>query len=509
MSVASGACFLHLAERKMYMIYNVAKGWRICVALLLVSASLLTGCTIHIGPAIDQQTEQVTHPSEPEPPTEKPTESPTEKPTQPTEPDPDVSLNSFRQAMVETPQIFAVAYFGYHETMDSDAPVDPFEAMRSQAPQLCEDLPFLMNIPEDRIIGEGGELYCIVPLDANAEVTVSRGTFDENSREYLYEVPLYAEKTGDPILLFCNNAGWEPDRQIYISGESGDAIWYPQLDVNSCAMQVYDDNGQELFKDFSPYQEMLRAQYESLKDQEWVLPTVDHLTGGTWESFGGYVGDREVFYRVTFQEDTLTVNWNDGLDENGYEYPDAKWELEEKDGYAVLTIDFAEFAGILRYNLLYSEVLDYLYVAMDVRQDDLQLGLEPLSRYLVRPEAPEPMEMVGTWEMAWTEVEGDKNPADPGSCIIEISQAGEDRYTIDFIDNERPNRSFYGQEMVVLSEALYWNCGNSEWIAAVMYTDDLGTGYNLTLLPDGTLLVQQLWKVDGAQMVAYECFTRK
>ena len=31
-------------------------------------------------------------------------------------------------------------------------------------------------------------------------------------------------------------------------------------------------------------------------------------------------------------------------------------------------------------------------MAMDVRQDDLQLGLEPLSRYLVRPEAPDPME---------------------------------------------------------------------------------------------------------------------
>lgn len=35
----------------------------------------------------------------------------------------DASLVSLRQAMIETPQLFAVAYFGYHDTIDSDAPV--------------------------------------------------------------------------------------------------------------------------------------------------------------------------------------------------------------------------------------------------------------------------------------------------------------------------------------------------------------------------------------------------
>ena len=37
----------------------------------------------------------------------------------------DASLVSLRQAMMETPQLFAVSYFGYHDTVDSDAPVDP------------------------------------------------------------------------------------------------------------------------------------------------------------------------------------------------------------------------------------------------------------------------------------------------------------------------------------------------------------------------------------------------
>ena len=65
----------------------------------------------------------------------------------------DASLNSLRQAMVETPQFFAVAYFGYQDTWDSDIPVDPVEAMQAEAPQLCEDLPFLLNIPQERIVG--------------------------------------------------------------------------------------------------------------------------------------------------------------------------------------------------------------------------------------------------------------------------------------------------------------------------------------------------------------------
>ena len=66
----------------------------------------------------------------------------------------DASLNSLRQAMVGTPQLFAVAYFGYQNNWDSDIPVNPFEAMRAEAPQLCEDLPFLLHIPRERIIGE-------------------------------------------------------------------------------------------------------------------------------------------------------------------------------------------------------------------------------------------------------------------------------------------------------------------------------------------------------------------
>ena len=93
----------------------------------------------------------------------------------------EAALNSLRQAMVETPQLFAVAYFGYHETQDAEFPVDPFAVIQENAPQLCADLPFLLEIPEDRVIGTGGDLFCIVPLDEDATVAVSKGTWSDSS----------------------------------------------------------------------------------------------------------------------------------------------------------------------------------------------------------------------------------------------------------------------------------------------------------------------------------------
>ena len=82
---------------------------------------------------------------------------------------PEASLNSLRQTMTGTPYLFAVAYFGFHEMQD------PFVIMQENAPALCEEYPFLLEIPEDRIIGESGDLFCIVPLDEDATVAVRKG----------------------------------------------------------------------------------------------------------------------------------------------------------------------------------------------------------------------------------------------------------------------------------------------------------------------------------------------
>lgn len=47
---------------------------------------------------------------------------------------------------------------GYHDTVDAYAPVNPYEVMHQEASQLCADLPFLLEIPQERIIGEQDNL---------------------------------------------------------------------------------------------------------------------------------------------------------------------------------------------------------------------------------------------------------------------------------------------------------------------------------------------------------------
>ena len=420
----------------------------------------------------------------------------------------DASLASLRQAMMETPQLFAVSYFGYHDTVDSDLPVDPYEVLREYTPQLCADLPFLLEIPRERIIGEYGELYCIVPLDEDATVVVTKGTWDGDSEQYLYEQFLYYGNSGEPILLFCNNAGFEPDTQVYFSGPSGETVWYPQIDDNQCAMPLRNDNWDDLFFDFSPYRELLLAEYHSMNG-EWVKPTTQMLIGTTWVWDRFLKDGREVSYRLTFAEDTLSVRWNDGIDEEDHEYPDAAWKLTEEDGFCVLSIDFREFAGVLRYDLMYHEEFELLYVGMDVVQEELPIGWEPLYRYLGAPEPPEPAEMLGDWELEWTEVEDFRENVAPGTENISIFLNDDNGFRITLTDAVFPRKSFTNKDLGVYEGELYSGCGNDQWMCYIGYMGAENIVYSLTLTQDDILLMEMYWEIDGGvPMVAHKGYRR-
>ena len=465
--------------------------YRLVAILLCCSMLLATGCSE---------------------PAQQPEETTAKVATEGTEPTEQVaddgSLNSLRQAMVETPHFFAVAYFGYHDNWDSDLPTDPFEAMLSCAPQLCEDLPFLLDIPEDRRIGERGELYCIVPLDPDATVAISKGSWDDSSETYLYEESLYFARSGEPILLFCNGEGWEPDTQVFLSGPSGEAFWYPSLDDNLCAAPLRNDNWESLFYDFSPYREMLATDYRQMVG-EWIAPTDEMLCGTTWcwESFNK--AGQEVSCQVTFGEETLSVRWDDGIDEEEHEYPDAAWKLSSENGYCVLSIDFREMAGVLRYNLLYHEVYENLYFGMDVVQEEMPIGWEPLHRYMIPPIAPEPVEMLGNWELEWTEVEGYRETVAPGTEHVSVFLNDASGFRISLTDNTRQGQSFKNKELGIYEGELYSGCGNDQWMCYIGYMGPRDIIYSLTLTRDDTLLMQMYWEIDdGVPMVAYKGYRR-
>ena len=462
-------------------------------AILLIGSLLLTGCVS--GP--DVPNTEPTPTTVPQQTTQVPTTAPTE-----TEPDPgEAALTSLRQVMVETPQFFAVAYFGYFETS-----ADPYAAMRESAYGLCENLPFLQAIPEERIVGESGYLFCIVPLDEDAAVAVNAGYWDYENAQYIYDDTLYSSSTGEPILLFCDNSSWEFATQVYISGPSGEICWNPQTDDNHCVMSQPNEAGENQFHDFSSYRELLVKKHGDMKDSGWNMPTAEMLVGTTW-SWNAYLLDyREYRCSVTFGEDTLYVRWNDGIDEEDHAYPDAAWELTYDEGFAILTVDFREMAGKLRYNLLYHGESQEMYFALDAVQEDMPIGGEPLYRLLRF--TPEPVAMIGTWEKSHGEIEGEMVEAEPGACEIEIMSAASGGLLISYTSRDFPDDNFENELLTIDYRAMYYDCGNSAWVADVDYVGPWDTTYTLTLTSDDILIKQNYFLLDGAPTVSYEYFRR-
>ena len=427
--------------------------------------------------------------------------------TVPVQPAPSASPEALRQEMAGTGQLFAVACFGYHETIDSDLPADPLTAMLEQAPQLCREYPFLLQIPEERVLGTGGELYCIVPLDADATVAVTRGHWGETLEQYIYLDTIYHSEVGEPILVFCNGGGWEPDTQIFISGASGEVMWYPQLDDQQCAMPLRDEDWNDLIYDFSPYREMLTKRYRDMEG-EWALLTEEMLRGSTW-CWEGFLKDgREVSYSVTFGENTLSVQWHDGIDPEAHSYRDAPWTLTFEEGFGVLSIDFGQMGGILRYDLMYHEEYGVIYFGMDVLQEEMPIGWEPLYRFLRPPTAPEPVEMLGLWELAWIEVEGDRNEAEPGACTVEIFMSASNGFLMSYTSREFPHNNFENELLIFDERELHYGCGNNAWTADLDYVGPWNTTYAFTLTVDDILIKQNYYLLDGAPTVSYEYFRR-
>ena len=117
---------------------------------------------------------------------------------------------------------------------------------------------------------------------------------------------------------------------------------------------------------------------------------------------------------------------------------------------------------------------------------------------------PQPMDLVGTWKRTHTEVEGDKNKNT--KATLTISGKSADKLTATYKDKEFPSDNFKNKALTVKDGELYSGCGNSKWFAEMA-----GTGkyqYSLTLLEDGTLLMQCYFEIDGAPMVSTQWFAR-
>lgn len=466
---------------------------RILAGMLVLCSLVLVGCSE------DPVTTQPT--------TEKPTATTTPtSPTLTTEPVEDVGaaeLTSVRQAMVGTPQLFAVAYLGITEDM---TPCDPKEFMLENTPQLCADLPFLTAIPAENAVGQYGELYCIIPADPAATVAVNRGV--QNGEDVQYTDTQYRSETGAPIVVFCNYAGFEPDTLVTITDSDGNvAQWYPQLNDYSCVDIPHNDDWEDTAMDITPYVEMLTRGYENCLQQGWEKPTAEDLIGTVWGT-EQYLKDGAVFHcSITFEENTADLVWNTGYDIIDHEMVGVPWTLTDNNGTCVLTVELGALAGRLHYDVLLHREQTLLYTALSSTEGDPQSLMLPLMRVLSPSETT--AELAGTWQMTRTEVEGDVNEVAPGVHTLTIVQESEDTYRISCKDTQFPDSNYSDKLLsIIQGETLYPGCGNDAWLGRIDHVGMGNTTYALTLLENGELLMQNRWTMDGSPMVSYAWFTR-
>ena len=214
------------------------------------------------------------------------------------------ALDWLRACMDNAPQIaLAAAYLGYRE---ADDPTPLGDWMWVNSPALMEEMPFILTIPEDRILGAGyGDLYCLVPRDDNTTLAVNhvtwKSTWNSGVCPEVDEV-LYRDEYAQPVLVFVGYEEFrdEPDVGIHaIAGNGAQVEWYPFLDVESGDMPIPTGvDYSPLILDFTRFGDITGLDYWSDSDEwdpagdDWWLPPTDEgLADSQWFCGEGWYMD--------------------------------------------------------------------------------------------------------------------------------------------------------------------------------------------------------------------------
>ena len=196
----------------------------------------------------------------------------------------DDSLDLLRQELDERQQDerFAVAYIGDIDGKLSDLAVPPRDWINDTAPGLCAQYTFVRNIPQERVVGDSGSLFCVVPRDPDATVAVNRVRWNEAKGGYETLEVLYRSESGDPILLFISNdLGTVPTdtTELLLTDSHPDTLsWYP---IPGIVALPYDyENDRKLAYDFTFYSQEGNDGFGS--DIGWTCPTGSQLTQEVW-----------------------------------------------------------------------------------------------------------------------------------------------------------------------------------------------------------------------------------
>ena len=196
----------------------------------------------------------------------------------------DDSLDLLRQLLDERQQDerLAVAYIGDIDGSVSDLAVPLRDWINDTAPGLCAQYTFVRNIPQERVVGDSGSLFCVVPRDPNATVAVNGVRWNEAKGGYETLDVLYRSESGDPILLFVSNdLGSVPTdtTELLLTDSHSDTLsWYP---IPGIVALPYDyENDRKLAYDFTFYSQEGNDGFGS--DIGWTCPSGSQLTQELW-----------------------------------------------------------------------------------------------------------------------------------------------------------------------------------------------------------------------------------
>ncbi len=255
----------------------------------------------------------------------------------------EASLALLRDRINAPDILFSMAYLGYVGGLFDNGFEQEFPAwLRDSNQTLLDEYPFIAEIDENHIIGGAGHLYCIVPVDKNATISINRVQWNDETKTYEGTDVLYRAETGEPVLLFANLDGvaYEPDTQIFITSNSGNTCeWYPALDAESNLVPCITEDGVCYSWDFTDYQHSAAAGLEAWLYDGWLGPTALGLAGSedwgtTWSASGtAWDTDRYAHFMLTFYPGDETggvvnLDWQYDGEEEFEEQWSGFWTIE-------------------------------------------------------------------------------------------------------------------------------------------------------------------------------------
>jgi len=190
-------------------------------------------------------------PTQPAPTQAEPTPTESAKPENNNVPSVEEAWNPIviqRQILLDEGAMCGVLFLGYVDesagTLESNKAY--YQTIFEERGYL-DDFPFLAEFPDSNFVETewGQELYCIIPLDTEATVSVNQWLVDETSGfEGKTGEVLYQSEKGTPILLKCNVSEIVPDAELVIVDSNGEQMkWNPSLSGMDGSVFVESANG--------------------------------------------------------------------------------------------------------------------------------------------------------------------------------------------------------------------------------------------------------------------------